>query len=106
MLPVTVLTSNIYRHRESFFLLTNLNLTFSSSGICIDYYAIPTEMVGLVIGRGGERLRRIELESGCIRITIERFHPAMQMCTLESSIESINVAKQILNNIVQHANIR
>ena len=35
------------------------------SGASTEEYKVPDKMVGLVIGRGGEQLHRLQAESGC-----------------------------------------
>jgi len=65
-------------------------------------FKIPDKLVGLVIGRGGEQIKRLQLESGCkIRIASDSDGTPERTCTLSGSQESINEAKRMLDDVVK-----
>jgi len=65
-------------------------------------FKIPDKLVGLVIGRGGEQIKRLQLESGCkIRIASDSDGTSERTCTLSGSQESINEAKRMLDEVVK-----
>ena len=73
-----------------------------SGSVFNEEYAIPDNMVGLVIGRGGEQIKRLQMESGCkIRIASEGNGTPDRMCTLSGSQESIDEAKRMLDDVVR-----
>uniref|UniRef100_A0A8C7CM77 K Homology domain-containing protein n=1 Tax=Oncorhynchus kisutch TaxID=8019 RepID=A0A8C7CM77_ONCKI len=58
-------------------------------------------MVGFIIGRGGEQITRIQLESGCkIQIASESGGMMDRACSLNGTPESIEQAKRMLGQIV------
>ncbi|XP_063066277.1 far upstream element-binding protein 3 isoform X9 [Engraulis encrasicolus] len=83
--------------------------------IITEDYKVPDKMVGFIIGRGGEQITRIQLESGCkIQIAADAEptpnssyslpHSGGMMdrpCTLTGSPESIEQAKRLLGQIVE-----
>jgi polyribonucleotide nucleotidyltransferase len=66
-------------------------------------FRIPEKLVGLVIGRGGEQIKRMQAESRCkIRIASEGDGTQERTCTLSAgSQDSIEVAKSMLTEVVQ-----
>ncbi|RNA08805.1 far upstream element-binding 1 [Brachionus plicatilis] len=73
-----------------------------SGSIFNEEYLIPDNMVGLVIGRGGEQIKRLQMESGCkIRIESESNGSPERACTLSGSQESIDEAKRMLDEVVK-----
>uniref|UniRef100_A0AAY4BJB3 K Homology domain-containing protein n=1 Tax=Denticeps clupeoides TaxID=299321 RepID=A0AAY4BJB3_9TELE len=59
-------------------------------------------MVGFIIGRGGEQITRIQLESGCkIQIAPDSGGMMDRPCTLTGSPENIEQAKRLLGQIVE-----
>lgn len=65
-------------------------------------FKIPDKLVGLVIGRGGEQIKRLQMESGCkIRIASDGDGTMDRLCTLTAgSQEAIDEAKRRLNDVV------
>uniref|UniRef100_A0A3Q2X5F5 Far upstream element-binding protein 3-like n=1 Tax=Haplochromis burtoni TaxID=8153 RepID=A0A3Q2X5F5_HAPBU len=64
-------------------------------------YKVPDRMVGFIIGRGGEQITRIQLESGCkIQIAPEGGGLMERPCSLTGTPESIEQAKRLLAQIV------
>ncbi|XP_063237832.1 far upstream element-binding protein 2 isoform X2 [Bacillus rossius redtenbacheri] len=63
---------------------------------------VPDKMVGLIIGRGGEQITRLQNESGCkIQMAPDSGGMPERVCTLTGSRDSINRAKELIMNIVQ-----
>uniref|UniRef100_A0AAY5ECH3 K Homology domain-containing protein n=1 Tax=Electrophorus electricus TaxID=8005 RepID=A0AAY5ECH3_ELEEL len=69
--------------------------------IVTEDFKVPDKMVGFIIGRGGEQITRIQLESGCkIQIAADSGGMADRPCALTGSPESIEQAKRLLGQIV------
>ncbi|XP_055009503.1 far upstream element-binding protein 3 isoform X2 [Boleophthalmus pectinirostris] len=65
-------------------------------------FKVPDKMVGFIIGKGGEQISRIQLESGCkIQIASDSGGMLDRPCTLTGSPENIEQAKRLLNVIVE-----
>ncbi|XP_061590118.1 far upstream element-binding protein 3 isoform X2 [Cololabis saira] len=65
-------------------------------------FQVPDKMVGFIIGKGGEQISRIQLESGCkIQIASDSGGMLDRPCRLTGSPESIELAKALLNEIVE-----
>ncbi|XP_071322159.1 far upstream element-binding protein 3 isoform X1 [Trachinotus anak] len=65
-------------------------------------YKVPDKMVGFIIGKGGEQISRIQLESGCkIQIASDSGGMLDRPCTLTGSPENIEQAKRLLSEIVE-----
>nr|CAD7404776.1 unnamed protein product [Timema poppensis] len=63
---------------------------------------VPDKMVGLIIGRGGEQISRLQNESGCkIQMAPDSGGLPERVCSLTGSRDSINRAKELIMNIVQ-----
>ncbi|KAG7476405.1 hypothetical protein MATL_G00082490 [Megalops atlanticus] len=70
--------------------------------IITEDFKVPDKMVGFIIGRGGEQITRIQLESGCkIQIAADSGGMMDRPCTLTGSPESIEQAKRLLGQIVE-----
>uniref|UniRef100_A0A672L2P3 K Homology domain-containing protein n=1 Tax=Sinocyclocheilus grahami TaxID=75366 RepID=A0A672L2P3_SINGR len=64
-------------------------------------FKVPDKMVGFIIGRGGEQITRIQLESNCkIQIASDSGGMMDRPCTLTGTPESIEQAKRFLGQIV------
>lgn len=73
-----------------------------SSPVFNQDYKIPDKLVGLVIGRGGEQIKRLQQDSQCkIRIASESDGTPERSCTLTGSQEAIEQARQMLDQVVQ-----
>uniref|UniRef100_A0A673XEE5 Far upstream element (FUSE) binding protein 3 n=1 Tax=Salmo trutta TaxID=8032 RepID=A0A673XEE5_SALTR len=73
----------------------------SCRAIMTEDFKVPDKMVGFIIGRGGEQITRIQLESGCkIQIAAESGGMMDRPCTLTGSPENIEQAKRLLSQIV------
>ncbi|XP_075985687.1 P-element somatic inhibitor isoform X2 [Anticarsia gemmatalis] len=68
-----------------------------------EYIRVPDKMVGLIIGRGGEQITRLQAESCCkIQMAPDSGGQPDRLCTLTGSREAIQRAKELVNQIVNH----
>lgn len=73
----------------------------SVGGICNEDIRVPDKMVGLIIGRGGEQITRLQSETGCkIQMAPESGGLPERVCTLTGSREAVNRAKELVLSIV------
>ncbi|XP_072225297.1 far upstream element-binding protein 2-like isoform X2 [Leuresthes tenuis] len=64
-------------------------------------YSVPDSMVGLIIGRGGEQINKIQQESGCkVQISPDSGGLPERSVSLSGSVDSIQKAKRLLDEIV------
>lgn len=79
-----------------------------NSSLIEEDYRIPDKFVGLVIGKGGEQIARIQKESGC-KVKISNIrpdpvpggpNPPDRIANLSGSREAIEQAKRIIDDIV------
>ncbi|XP_029996056.1 far upstream element-binding protein 2-like isoform X1 [Sphaeramia orbicularis] len=64
-------------------------------------YTVPDSMVGLIIGRGGEQINKIQQDSGCkVQIAPDSGGLPERSVSLAGSHESIQNAKRLLDEIV------
>ncbi|XP_066592587.1 far upstream element-binding protein 3 isoform X1 [Prorops nasuta] len=69
--------------------------------ICNEDIRVPDKMVGLIIGRGGEQITRLQSETGCkIQMAPESGGLPERVCTLTGSREAVNRAKELVLSIV------
>ncbi|XP_011501071.1 PREDICTED: far upstream element-binding protein 3 isoform X4 [Ceratosolen solmsi marchali] len=74
-------------------------------GICNEDIRVPDKMVGLIIGRGGEQITRLQSETGCkIQMAAESGGLPERTCTLTGSREAVNRAKELVLSIVNQRN--
>uniref|UniRef100_A0A8C6SU18 Far upstream element (FUSE) binding protein 3 n=1 Tax=Neogobius melanostomus TaxID=47308 RepID=A0A8C6SU18_9GOBI len=74
----------------------------SHRALATEDFKVPDKMVGFIIGKGGEQISRIQLESGCkIQIASDSGGMLDRPCTLTGSPENIDHAKRLLNVIVE-----
>lgn len=70
--------------------------------ITTEDFKVPDKMVGFIIGKGGEQISRIQLESGCkIQIAPDSGGLLDRPCTLTGTPENIEQAKRLLSEIVE-----
>ncbi|XP_050966148.1 far upstream element-binding protein 3 isoform X2 [Labeo rohita] len=76
-------------------------MVHSTRAIITEDFKVPDKMVGFIIGRGGEQITRIQLESNCkIQIAADSGGMMDRPCTLTGTPESIEQAKRLLGQIV------
>uniref|UniRef100_A0A670KL38 K Homology domain-containing protein n=1 Tax=Podarcis muralis TaxID=64176 RepID=A0A670KL38_PODMU len=64
-------------------------------------YRVPDGMVGLIIGRGGEQINKIQQDSGCkVQISPDSGGMPERSVSLTGSPESVQKAKMMLDDIV------
>ncbi|XP_075773285.1 far upstream element-binding protein 2 isoform X5 [Pelodiscus sinensis] len=64
-------------------------------------YRVPDGMVGLIIGRGGEQINKIQQDSGCkVQISPDSGGLPERSVSLTGSPESVQKAKMLLDDIV------
>uniref|UniRef100_A0A8C1B5X4 K Homology domain-containing protein n=2 Tax=Cyprinus carpio TaxID=7962 RepID=A0A8C1B5X4_CYPCA len=76
-------------------------MVHGTRAIITEDFKVPDKMVGFIIGRGGEQITRIQLESNCkIQIASDSGGMMDRPCTLTGTPESIEQAKRLLGQIV------
>merc|ERR1719186_1645927 len=64
---------------------------------------VPDNMVGLIIGRGGEQITRLQAESGCkIQMSQDGQGSSHRMCTLTGTTEAISIARNMIEAIIDN----
>lgn len=64
-------------------------------------YRVPDGMVGLIIGRGGEQINKIQQDSGCkVQISPDSGGLPERSVSLTGAPESVQKAKMMLDDIV------
>jgi len=81
---------------------TTINM--QGNGTTSDSMRLPDDLVGLIIGRGGENIMRMQRETGC-RIQITQSIPGTKErpCTLSGTQEQIEVCKNMLHEIIHRS---
>nr|CAB3247376.1 far upstream element-binding protein [Phallusia mammillata] len=76
----------------------------AEAGMMSETISLPDDLVGLIIGRGGENIMRMQRETGC-RIQITQSMPGTKErpCTLSGTVEQIDVCRNMLNEIVSRS---
>ncbi|PIO34905.1 hypothetical protein AB205_0153680, partial [Aquarana catesbeiana] len=71
------------------------------SATMTEEYRVPDGMVGLIIGRGGEQINKIQQESGCkVQISPDSGGMPDRIVSLTGSPDSVQKAKMMLDEIV------
>merc|ERR1712123_538239 len=64
-------------------------------------YPVPDNMVGLIIGRGGDQITKIQADTGCrVAVVPQPTGSVTRPCTLTGTAEQIEAAKEKLNDII------
>merc|ERR1719447_1980891 len=70
-------------------------------GAITEQIYVPDNMVGLLIGRGGENITRMQQDSQCkIQMSQDSQGQPTRLCTLTGPPEAINAAKAQINNVI------
>ena len=70
-------------------------------GVTSEQVMVPDKMVGMIIGRGGEQITRLQAESGCkIQMAQESGGLPERMCTLTGPQPAIAQAKAMIESII------
>nr|XP_023012545.1 far upstream element-binding protein 1-like [Leptinotarsa decemlineata] len=63
---------------------------------------VPDKMVGLIIGRGGEQITRLQSETGCkIQMAPDSQGMSDRICSLSGTKEAVERAKELIMNIIR-----
>jgi len=82
------------------------NMMQQQGGVTEQIY-VPDNMVGLLIGRGGENITRMQQESGCkIQMSQDNQGQPTRLCTLTGSPEAIVAAKAQVDAVIRNDNGR
>ncbi|XP_041369415.1 far upstream element-binding protein 1-like isoform X2 [Gigantopelta aegis] len=74
-------------------------------GITTEEFQIPDKMVGLVIGKGGEQITRLQMKTGCkVQIAPDSCGLPNRACTLTGSPSSIEACIQHMKQIIDRGN--
>jgi len=66
-----------------------------------DNISVPDQLVGLIIGKNGEQINRIQQETGCrVQIVPNSTGGSERPCTLTGTFHQVHHAKQKLNEII------
>merc|ERR1719154_206625 len=77
------------------------------AGMGADQVMVPDNMVGLIIGRGGEQITRLQAESGCkIQMSQDSQGMPHRLCTLTGAPEAIAIARNLIDNIIANEGTR
>ncbi|XP_064617106.1 far upstream element-binding protein 1-like isoform X2 [Liolophura sinensis] len=69
--------------------------------VTTEEYSIPDRMVGLVIGKGGEQITRLQTETDCkVQIAPDSGGLDERPCTLTGSVQAIMAAKNAIQKII------
>merc|ERR1719159_1200035 len=72
-----------------------------SEQVTTDTVMVPDNMVGLIIGRGGEQITKLQAESGCkIQMSQDSQGMPHRLCTLTGSAEAISIARSMIDAII------
>ncbi|KAL8600841.1 hypothetical protein ACOMHN_056499 [Nucella lapillus] len=72
--------------------------------VTTENFQVPDKMVGLIIGKGGEQITRLQAESGCkVQIAPDSGGMPERPCTLTGSPQSINICKQLIQQVIERA---
>jgi len=73
----------------------------SGPGMSSEQVMVPDNMVGLIIGRGGEQITKLQAESGCkIQMSQDSQGMPHRLCTLTGSAEAISIARSMIDQII------
>ncbi|XP_072390395.1 far upstream element-binding protein 1 isoform X1 [Diabrotica undecimpunctata] len=63
---------------------------------------VPDKMVGLIIGRGGEQITRLQSETGCkIQMAPDSQGMSDRICSLSGPKDAVERAKQLISDIIR-----
>lgn len=69
-------------------------------------YPVPDNMVGLIIGRGGDQITKIQADTGCrVAVVPQPTGSVTRPCTLTGTQEQIAAAKEKLNEIISRGQV-
>lgn len=75
--------------------------SLANAAPAVEEWSVPDKMVGLIIGRGGEQISRLQAESGCkIQMAPDCGGMSERPCTLTGPRHAIEKAKEMINQII------
>ena len=75
-------------------------------GMTSEQVMVPDNMVGLIIGRGGEQITKLQAESGCkIQMAQDSQGLPHRLCTLTGTAESISIARRLQDPLVEFSQL-
>ena len=87
-------------NQKKFNQVSEMNFT-GGPGMTSEQVMVPDNMVGLIIGRGGEQITKLQAESGCkIQMAQDSQGLPHRLCTLTGTAESIGVARSMIDQII------
>merc|ERR1719234_2020298 len=79
----------------------NMDGGMGGGGVTSEQVMVPDKMVGMIIGRGGEQITRLQADSGCkIQMAQESGGLQERMCTLTGPPPAIAQAKAMIDGII------
>ena len=86
----------------------DMSMNFTGGpGMTSEQVMVPDNMVGLIIGRGGEQITKLQAESGCkIQMAQDSQGLPHRLCTLTGTAESIGVARSMIDTIIANEGTR
>jgi far upstream element-binding protein len=70
--------------------------------VTTDEHRVPDKMVGLIIGKGGEQITRLQAETGCkVQIAPDSGGLPERPCQLTGTPQAIQMCKQLMQNIIE-----
>merc|ERR550517_306810 len=79
----------------------NMDGGMGGGGVTSEQVMVPDKMVGMIIGRGGEQITRLQADSGCkIQMAQESGGLSERMCTLTGPPPAIAQAKAMIDGII------
>lgn len=85
----------------------NLEVVKDEGEKVVEEYPIPDQLVGLVIGRGGENIQRIQAETNCgIQVQAQSTGSENRPCTLTGTPEQLQAAKNALQEVISNGRIK
>jgi len=73
-------------------------------GTSSEQIPVPDKMVGMIIGKGGEQITRLQHDSGCkIQMAPDSGGQSVRMCTLSGSPQAIAEAKSMIESIIANS---
>jgi len=79
----------------------------SGTGLTTEEFPVPDNMVGLIIGRGGDQITKIQADTGCrVAVVPQPTGSLTRPCTLTGSTEQIEAAKAKLQEIISRGQVK
>ncbi|GAB6024997.1 Far upstream element-binding protein 1 [Chamberlinius hualienensis] len=82
-------------------------LGVNSTAVVTEEFHVPDKMVGLIIGRGGEQITRLQADSGCkIQMAADSGGLPDRSCSLTGTRQAVEKAKEMIMDIVSRGTAR